>query len=351
GLGTVYNPSFDPGEMAVDWAGNLFQVHADTSTASFTLPYVALYTEDGNIGTQYNLVSNPAFSPAVPNLGDAAEAFRPKVDFGDGPASYDAASADPAMHEKDVNLRLGTNNSGQAWTRPGTTDPVNDDGIGAAPALDYFGTSTYAINVNVYNNTGATATMVAWLDYNFNGVFEPGEGRIITTIPSSASTQLVPLNWGSFWVGWYPPATKTWLRIRLTSTANAMTTSNIGGYFNNGEVEDYPVVLGTLLARNLVSFTATLNSKKTVDLNWTLNTTPEFVRTVIERGKNSTQWDSLSTVNAANGVVVSYNATDAAPYAGTSYYRLKLVFSSGTVEYSDVRSVTLGSSIVNGLQI
>jgi hypothetical protein len=192
--------------------------------------------------------------------------------------------------------------------------------------------------------------MVAWLDYNFNGVFEPGEGRIITTIPSSASTQLVALNWPSFWVGYYPTAS-TWLRIRLTSTANGMTTSNMNGWAANGEVEDYPVIMGILLARNLVSFTAGLNSKKAVDLNWTLNTPPNFVRTVIERSKNSTQWDSLSTVNAADGIVVSYTATDAAPYAGTSYYRLKLVFNNGAVEYSDVRSVTLGSSLVNSLQI
>lgn len=344
GLGTVYNPSFDPGQLGIDWQGNIYQIQGDTATATLASPNVALYTEDGNIDVQHAIVSSPMYTPAIPNLGDAAEAFVPKVDFGDVPGSYDAVSLNMAVHAKDPNLRLGAS-EGTRFTQV-SPDP-NDDGMGAAPSLDYFGTTTYTINVNVYNNTGANATMVAWLDWNFDGVFQPSEGRSIT-VASSASTQLVPLSW-TMWVP-YTANTNTWLRVRLTSASNGMTVNSIGGYFSNGEVEDYPVVMGNLLARNVLSFTATANSKKAVDLNWQLNTAPNFVRTVVERSRNSTQFDSIATINAVSGVVVSYTSKDENPYNGTSYYRLRLVFSDGSVEYSDIKSITLGG-FENSLQI
>jgi len=344
GLGTVYNPTFDPGQLGIDWAGNIYEIQADTATATLASPTVALYTEDGNIDVQHAIVSTPMYTPAIPNLGDAAEAFLPKVDFGDAPASYDAVSLNMAVHEKDANLRLGTSWGGRyAQLSP---DP-NDDGTGTPPGLDYFGTTTYNINANVYNNTGANATLVAWLDWNFDGVFQASEGRLVT-VPSSASSQVVPLSW-TMWVP-YTANTNTWLRLRVTSASNGMGLSNVGGYFANGEVEDYPVVMGMLLAKNILSFNATANSKKAVDLNWQLNTAPNFVRTVVERSRNGIQFDSLAAVNAGSGIVVSYTSKDGNPYNSVSYYRLKLVFADGSVEYSDIQSVTLGG-FENSLQI
>jgi hypothetical protein len=347
GLATIFpgaSLTFNPGSLAEDWAGNLYEIMGDTATASYTVPNIALYTEDGDIGTTHTLVSSPAYNPVTANLGDGAEAFLPKVDFGDAPSSYDAVSLNMAVHEKDVNLRLGSS-WGNRFAQI-SNDP-NDDGMGAAPALDYFGTTTYSISVNVFNNTGANATMVAWLDWNFDGVFQASEGRSIT-VPTSASSQLVPLSW-TMWVP-YTTNTNTWLRVRITSTSNGMTTSSIGGYFTNGEIEDYPVVMGALLARNLLAFSATASNKKTVDLSWQLNTAPNFVRTVVERSRNSLQFDSLGAVNAGNGIVVSYTSKDEAPYSGISYYRLKLVFSDGSIQYSDIKSVSFDGN-TNSLQI
>ena len=40
--------------------------------------------------------------------GDAAEAFKPKTDFGDAPASYDPGGSDPATHEVTTTLYLGS---------------------------------------------------------------------------------------------------------------------------------------------------------------------------------------------------------------------------------------------------
>jgi hypothetical protein len=349
GIGTVYTinplPDDQPGELAMDWTGKIYQLLADNFNS--ISPYVAVYNEDGTIGTKNSIVSSPMYSPAIPLLGDAADAFRPKSDFGDAPATYDPATSDPATHEQDANLHLGTG-FGQEFAKAAVVDgDTFEDGLGAAPALSYFGTTTYNINVNVFNNTGADATLVCWLDWNFNGVYDPGEGRPVT-VPTNAGMQLVPVSW-TMWVP-YTVNTNTWLRLRLASAADGMTISNMNGYYPDGEVEDFSVAMGTLLAKNLLSFAARVNNKTTVDINWQLNTTPGFVQTVVERSKTGLQWDSISVIGAAKGTVTSYATTDVNPLSGLSWYRLKLVFNDGSVQYSEVRNITLAEA-PNGFKI
>ena len=341
GLGTVYTinplPDDQPGEFAQDWTGKIYQLLADNLNG---IPaYVSPYNEDGTIGAKTSIFSAPMFTPAIPILGDATDAFRPKSDFGDAPASYDPVGVDPATHEQDPNLSLGSG-WGKEFVKTSVVDgDTFEDGLGAAPPLNYFGTTTYSINVNVFNNTGANATLVCWLDWNFNGVYDPGEGQSVT-VPTSASPQLVPVNWPSMWVG-NTASLNTWLRLRLTSAANGMTVNNMNGYYTDGEVEDFSVAMGALLAKNILSFTANVNNRKTIDLNWQLNSTTDLIHTVVERSKNSQQWDSLSVVAPREGVVVAYTSNDQAPYGGMSYYRLKLVFKDGSGQYSDTRSITL----------
>ena len=60
--------------------------------------------------------------------------------------------------------------------------------------FDPSSNSSYLTYANVYNNTGADATVVAWLDYDGNGVYDASDG-ISITIPSSPTIQSVPLYW------------------------------------------------------------------------------------------------------------------------------------------------------------
>ena len=350
GIGTRYSiapfPADQPGEMAIDWTGKIYQLLADDIDG--ISPYVAPYNEDGTIGTKTGIVSSPMYTPAIPRLGDATDAFRPKSDFGDAPPSYDPVTSDPATHEKDNNLRLGAT-YGYEWVKTPVIDgDTEEDGLGAAPALNYFGTTTYNINVNVFNNTGADATLVCWLDWNFNGVYDAGEGRSVT-VPTNASSQLVPVSWTM----WVPNTSNpnTWLRLRLTSAVNGMTVNNMNGYYPDGEVEDYPVLMGALLTKNVLSFTAALNREKTVDLQWELTTTNNLVRSEVERSGNNKRWDSLTSVPGYNsGATQVYHSTDKAPLTGLSYYRIKLVFNDGTVQYTELKPITLKDA-ANSLQI
>src|SRR5690606_1274737 len=143
-------------------------------------------------------------------------AFRPLMVFGDAPSSFDPAGVDPAVHERTDNLRLG-NNIDIEWLGTSSAmadaDGADEDAI-ATPLPDlYMGTLNYTVNVNVFNNTGADATLIGWLDYNHNGTFEALEA-VQVTVPSSAVTQNVPITWTAITV----PATannNTFLRIRL----------------------------------------------------------------------------------------------------------------------------------------
>lgn len=191
------------------------------------------------------------FTPAIPELSDAAEAYRPPSDYGDAPASYSPLPFTAAAHETDNNLRLGTAMD-KEWDGMSSSiadaDGPDEDAIGAAPALNIGSNINYTLsNISVYNNTGSTATLVGWLDYNFNGTFEAGEG-VMVTIPSSNSQQLVNLQWNAINVP-ITTALRTFLRLRITSTANGMGTGDMNGWFSNGEVEDYPVVIGAILEK------------------------------------------------------------------------------------------------------
>jgi hypothetical protein len=330
---------YTPGQPAVDWQGNIYQLHAINPGTS---PYIALYNSGaGTIGTRFTLTSTPAYIPAIPSLGDAAEAFRPLVDYGDAPASYDPVTGDPAVHELDSNLRLGVKEDKEWLTRGQTTPALSDNFDDGLPYVSTFNalSAVYLIRVSVYNHTGAAATMCGWLDYNGNGKFDAAEG-VTVSVPNSASQQLIYLYWPSI-TSSLSNGTYTYLRIRLTSTTNGMTTSNPTGYFNNGEVEDYRVPVNTYaLASQLLTFDAQKTGDKKVNLQW--QATNEDAGTVytLERSADAQHWIALFDVPATgNGGTMNYTRLDAQPLKGNSYYRLKIGTPNGNVSYTQTKKV------------
>lgn len=280
-----------------------------------------------------------------PGTGDASDPFRPKSDFGDAPASYDPNPQSPATHEVLPNLRIGGGSVVDEWVRTPSTlanaeNSSEENGVvGAIPAMPLNATYNWSINLSVFNNTGAAATLVGWLDYNNNGTFEAGEGRSLN-IPNNASAQSVSLSWNSIFV---PITTNThsFLRLRITRAANGMTTANgMNGWFPDGEVEDWAVLIGSILPKDIESFSV---AKKTaaVDVRWSINVQQAVDNFEIYRSDNNSDWTSVATIKANDGFgLQQYLYKDNDPLPGMSYYRVKVNYqASGENKLSEIRSV------------
>ena len=331
------NGSPAPIQAGQTWNGTIYW----TGGQSPETGRVAVYNENGTIGPKITATTTPCSPAWVGRAGDASDPFRPKSDFGDAPASYDPIPNEKATHEFNCNLRLGPTYD-REWDKTSsadaTADGTDEDGISTVTILPR-GIVTFVQDVRVFNNTGSNATLVAWLDYDGDGVFEFIEG-VTRTIPSNPAMQTVTLAWAGIPVS-LPVASRTFLRVRITSASNGMTASNPTRWYSNGEVEDYPVFVQTILPVELLSFTAQAEGNERARLNWTTGKEINFSGFDVERSIDGLNWKQIAFVNAnANGADNnSYIFYDNNPETGRSYYRLKMMSADGSHQYSAVRSV------------
>jgi uncharacterized repeat protein (TIGR01451 family) len=195
-------------------------------------------------------------------------------DLGDLPNGVGAAlyptlrANNGARHEIVPNLRLGATVDAEADGQP-TTGANGDDLAGPVPD-DEDGVTFDPLNlgspgrasVSVFNNTGAVATLCAYVDWNNDGDFndsytitQPGGGTtsetLTQTFASGAAAQNLVLQLGIV----PPPGTVgvpptgavliPYARFRLTTTPGFVCAGGAGnppaGIPPNGEVEDYRI--------------------------------------------------------------------------------------------------------------
>lgn len=326
---SVYTPgsTFDPHQVAVDWSGTMYNVDSTIT------PYNG--TNAVTVASRKSIVGTPAISVGS-SWGDAAEAFKPMGDLGDAPASYDPVANSPAVHEVSSNLRLGASVSYE-WTKNTSALATGDADDGMPTPSIVISNSNYITSVNVYNNTGANATVCAWVDFNNNGLFDATEG-ISVNVPTSTSTQTVQLFWPTPTTTLLPYS-YTFIRIRVTSASNGMTTSNATGFYSDGEVEDYRVQVNAYtLPSNLLSFDARKEGPR-AQLHWEVSDeVPGTVYRLERSPDGSAAWEELQRLQTSGAVPRrGYNAFDDRPFPGQSYYRLQVRKPGGATVWSPVR--------------
>jgi hypothetical protein len=344
GVRTRYAPVGPiPRQVSIGWDEKLYNVDVSISQ----------YNGTNGVGAAFNITAPigpviPVGSTNVASWGDAAGPYRPFLDFGDAPATYDPIPLSPACHDtltpnaagKRTKMRLGPDEDLE-WLKKGftTIEDNFEDGLAFVPIFSPS-TGTYQAEVTVFNNTGTNATLCGWLDFNGNGLFDAAEGSGVINVPSLATTQ-------SFWLSW-PAATSslvsgtfTYLRLRITSASFNMTKNNSTGYYSTGEVEDYKVIVDdTPLAMNLISFNASLTEQSTVKLNWTASEDINTVGYTIQRSINGMDWEDVQSVSAAHAAGIrTYEAFDNNPHKGVSQYRVKMNGVSGQYKYSEIRII------------
>ncbi|GAA4754419.1 hypothetical protein GCM10023229_39490 [Flavisolibacter ginsenosidimutans] len=336
----VYSPtgSNTPKQMAIDWNNQLYSL--GNSGGAPSTGVVIPYNGDGTVNTAAQKTLTLNGTNILARYGDAGEAFKPKVDFGDAPASYDPVGSDPAMHEISSLLYLGTSSSNE-WVTRGQTALANsdnyDDGM-VSGSLVNPSSGSYYCSVKYLNNTGSTATICAWVDFNNNGVFDPGEGKMIDTLSSSATPKTIFITWSgissSLTAGQY-----TYIRVRIAPTANGMTTSNATGFFGDGEVEDYrlPVSINPL-ATSLVTFNAVNKSGK-AHTSWQIANEEAGTEYTVQRSTDAMKWYNVYTQTVAvNGAAKTYVFDDPYLLEGTVYYRLQIA-AKGTAAFSNIQKL------------
>lgn len=331
------------GQLGATYDGNLYRVKNN----------IALYNNDGTIGTS-TAITVSSCSPAwVNDAGDASDPFKPKCDFGDAPSSYDPVALSPAANQKACNnstLRIGSA-WGDEWNKSTSADASGDDeedGIGTVTMMVSDGNAyNHVQDVIVLNNTGVTAYLAGWLDYDADGLFEASEG-VVLTVPSSASPQTISLAWNGITIAAGTP--NSFLRVRLYS--GALTSGDATGWLADGETEDYPVISQAMpLTIRLLDFRATYTSSGNVMLNWRASAEPGDRGFEIERSADLVSWEKIGSVNVNISVkTADYSLVDEQPAPGRSYYRLRMIESSGSSKYSGIRIIQM-DNLINHVRV
>jgi uncharacterized repeat protein (TIGR01451 family) len=186
------------------------------------------------------------------NILSTYNCMKPVYDYGDAPVSYGAAD-----HKIVNTLRLGATidaDTGNWGDGVDTANNASDDDTPGIPAggvddedsIAVFSplpdtASAFSVDTSASNGTTTAATLIGWIDFNGNGVFEITEAAT-SAIPAGSNNLPVTLNWTMT-----PPlaAGPTYLRLRLTTDAT-VTTATPAGTAVDGEAEDYQLVISGL---------------------------------------------------------------------------------------------------------
>lgn len=329
-----------PRQVSVDWTGQMYNSGSASSVAAGT---VAPYNEDGTVDVSRQYTMRYQGVAVTGSWGDAGEAFKPKTDFGDAPASYDPAGIDPGTHERNDSIYLGTK-PGIEWVKKtsanATGDGAEEDGV---PGLQVIttGISNFTIPVKAYNNTNRDAVVAGWVDANGNGVYEASEGTTLT-IPSSASVQNITLLWSGINCT-LPAFSTTFMRLRITTVDQGMTAARPNEYFDNGEIEDFVISVSILLPEQQIALKAQKLPGNKASLTWEVNQETNVAGYDLQRSENGISWETVFSKNAdGNLQATTYSYIDALPQMPSSYYRVRLMRYSGETSYSSVKKIGFG---------
>ncbi|MEO0562026.1 MAG: GEVED domain-containing protein, partial [Chloroflexota bacterium] len=188
--------------------------------------------------------------------------FVEAFDWGDAPDTYGTDSDTTtdtggdslqvgANHRIVAGLRLGTDVDDESSGAPVTAGANNNAGFGDGavnrddeegfdPTTRLVAGTDVQIEVNVVNTTGSPANLIAWFDWNQNGVFEDNEATPVLSVPTGTNGLVtlpqftIPASANST-----GSAVNTYARFRLTN--DTIDATEPTGNKTSGEVEDYQV--------------------------------------------------------------------------------------------------------------
>ncbi|MBX7243652.1 MAG: cadherin-like domain-containing protein, partial [Bacteroidia bacterium] len=278
-------------------------------------------------------------------------------EFGDLPASFGVArnlittSIVNGVPVPSPSFWLGTQIDGEIETQGGASANGDDnnnadgstgdeDGLGLPTTLTSGDTATFAVTVNS-NTSNLTIHYGLWIDWNNDGTFEDFyTGSGVTNSPTTVNQVVnVPANYIGGGVN---------MRVRAFDSAPA--AADYQGTFYNGETEDFVRIFNVILFPvELLSFNAELSGVDGV-LNWVTNQEINSDYFTVERSLDrGVSFESIGNVNAAghSTTETGYDFVDAGVAmnkVNKIFYRLKMVDTDGTFNYSNIAELKVAST-------
>ncbi|MEE6387721.1 GEVED domain-containing protein [Microbacterium paraoxydans] len=267
--------------------------------------------------------------------GEGIDGFNPSCttipdDFGDAPASYGSVSQElnAATYlgwsaDAESAMQYSANATGDnvvGGTAPNQT--INDEtGVASFGPIMASVTNTYSVSVLASNKVpGVPATLVGWIDFNRNGVFDANEGATATVPAGTADGSSVTLNWSG--IASQTVGGQTFARFRIQS-GTGLTTATPTGTGGPGEVEDYAVTItapapSLALTKTVTPTTATA-AGDTVTYSFAVSNTGNVA--VSGLGIRESAFSGTGTLGAVNcaatTLAVGQNTTCTAAYTLT----------------------------------
>ncbi|MDJ0595697.1 MAG: isopeptide-forming domain-containing fimbrial protein [Pleurocapsa sp. MO_226.B13] len=281
--------TFTSGEDVTFDLGNLTNTDRDSDSEYVVIEFDGIVDGVGSNASLDNTFTVTAGSSSNITATSGTTTVDVTLDYGDAPDSGSTtpsqgdyltlASSNGASHGIRTGLTIGTEIDADGGNLQNTTADADDssdtgstndeDGVESFSILE-TGADSYTVDVEVLNNTGESATLVGWIDFNRNGNFE-SEEAVIADVPDSTTTaNPISLIWdrdtltgGTVGDGYGElpnindiVSGDTYARFRLSTDADlddALST----GIVDDGEVEDYQLTIYNTVDGNPYSDTIT----------------------------------------------------------------------------------------------
>lgn len=153
----------------------------------------------------------------------------------------------------------------------------------------------------------------------------------------------------------------TLLQDWLGAADDVIHAAQMGDYLNqkipiiNSEniVSSECYVSNFVLPIELLSFTATLNAKNEVVLDWVTASEKDNSYFEVQRSQDGKTFNSIKKVNSKgdSSTRTSYQSLDKNPWMGISYYRLKQFDYLGKVSYSEIQSIKIVPKSIKNIKV
>jgi len=219
-----------------------------------------------------------------------------------------------------------------------SNDGGGGGGAGGTILLDVVNYST-AINASVSGGKGASVINTGTSNCNGPG---GGGGAGVIAVTNSSIPGNLSITYSPGQAGTILTTSQTNCTVGSTNGAtNGQNGTSISNFiFQEGLV---PIGCGGVLPVELIDFSARVENKIKVKLEWVTASEINNDFFIVQRSKDGREWESLIKKKGAGTTTSTtyYYHFDHSPHKGTSYYRLKQYDLNGDFTYSDVRMVKI----------